>query len=387
MGKKITESEAIEKIKKLLVLKNQKLKTNLDFLGFVNNNWKGNTTKLILKCNKHNVVWETSSYNNFTKNNFVGCSKCRSESIAKFHGCSSEDAYRKVMKIHKDNLIYDYSKIKTTYTGSHNKVTITCLKHGDFKINYYVLLRGSQFGLCPKCLTERTIERSSISKNDAILTIRNKINYIKNKYNIDLEFLGFKEELEGLSIKNRISYSYLKLRCKKHNLIWDTTSYSNFIHSDCIFCPSCSKHKQMSNIERKCFESLKTIIKDRIILEQFHLNSIFDKITNNFRDIVVDFYIPDYNTFIEVDGEQHYKYIPSKYHKKGYQYYVDRINRDKCLVDYCLTNNINLLKIPWCDISNIDSIIEKYFTTGEDITTKVQPKLLPIKYEEKKLWM
>lgn len=49
--KKYTKEIAIEKVNKLIKQKNDN-GSDLEFLGFVDDKWIGNTTKLILKCNK-----------------------------------------------------------------------------------------------------------------------------------------------------------------------------------------------------------------------------------------------------------------------------------------------------------------------------------------------
>lgn len=379
MEKRLTEIEAIEKIKELIKIKKDLYGADISFLGF-NEDWKGNSTKLILRCNKHNIIWNTTSYNNFVRISMIGCPKCSKENRKNKTTLSPIEAYNKIVNIHKDDsLNYNYEKIKNTYSGLHKTVTITCKKHGDFTIKYSSLLNPNR-GICPKCRSERLIIRNSKSKEEAILDISNKIDSVKNIYGVELEFLGFKEELEGKSIDHCISDSHLILRCKLHDITWDTTQFNNFIHTNGVYCPSCSRKATMSGLEKICEESMNKILPNPKIQTQFHIDNILDTVTNSYRFIRADFYLPDYNTIVEVDGEQHYKYIP-KYHEKGYSYYNDRVNRDNCLVRYCKENSISLLRIPWCDISRIDDIIKSFFVDGKDITTKVDPILLPIKYE------
>lgn len=71
-----------------------------------------------------------------------------------------------------------------------------------------------------------------------------------------------------------------------------------------------------------------------------------------------DFYLYEYNLMIEYDGEQHYK--PMRYHKddeRNYQDFLKRQERDKIKNKYCEDNNIELLRIPYYEKENIDSII------------------------------
>ena len=75
-----------------------------------------------------------------------------------------------------------------------------------------------------------------------------------------------------------------------------------------------------------------------------------------------DFYLPKYDLMIEYDGEQHYK--PMRYHKdnedKNIEDFIKRQKRDEIKNNYCRDNNINLLRIPYYEKENIDSIIINY---------------------------
>ena len=72
-----------------------------------------------------------------------------------------------------------------------------------------------------------------------------------------------------------------------------------------------------------------------------------------------DFYLPDYNLIIEYDGEQHY--FPVNFggwdelelHKK----FKATQEHDQIKTQYCADNNINLLRIPYWEKQNIETII------------------------------
>lgn len=67
-----------------------------------------------------------------------------------------------------------------------------------------------------------------------------------------------------------------------------------------------------------------------------------------------DFYLPDYNCCIEYDGEQHYKSTKGWGGKEGLK---TRQQRDSIKNQYCLDNNIKLIRIPYTEY---DEINEKY---------------------------
>lgn len=75
-----------------------------------------------------------------------------------------------------------------------------------------------------------------------------------------------------------------------------------------------------------------------------------------------DFYLPQYNLFIEYDGQQHYELV---------RYYGSNIEENKCILKkvqehdkiknkYCKDNNINLLRIPYWETKNIETIINNH---------------------------
>ena len=96
--------------------------------------------------------------------------------------------------------------------------------------------------------------------------------------------------------------------------------------------------------------------------------------------IYVDFYIKELNLIIEYDGAQHFKFN-KYYHRDNYKTYINQVNRDKCLNEYCKSNSIKLLRISYKDNNRLEEVIKAFFVDGKDITTKADPILLPIKYE------
>ena len=64
-----------------------------------------------------------------------------------------------------------------------------------------------------------------------------------------------------------------------------------------------------------------------------------------------DFFIPQYNLLIEVDGAQHYKF--SKIFHKKRQDFLKAQERDRRKNSYALSHNISLYRIPYFEIENI----------------------------------
>lgn len=68
-----------------------------------------------------------------------------------------------------------------------------------------------------------------------------------------------------------------------------------------------------------------------------------------------DFYLPIYNTCIEFDGIQHYKSVRQFGGSKGF---ADCCNRDRAKNEWCLKNNVSLVRIKYDQISQIGEIIK-----------------------------
>lgn len=66
-----------------------------------------------------------------------------------------------------------------------------------------------------------------------------------------------------------------------------------------------------------------------------------------------DFYLPDYNTCIEFDGEQHFKY-KNNHGWNTKENYEKTKHRDEIKNKYCLENDINLIRIPYTDLEKLD---------------------------------
>lgn len=75
-----------------------------------------------------------------------------------------------------------------------------------------------------------------------------------------------------------------------------------------------------------------------------------------------DFYLPDYNLIIEYDGEQHY--MPVNFGQNDIKRMEEKLKitqeHDKIKNEYCEKHNINLLRIPYWEKQNIETIIYNY---------------------------
>lgn len=103
-------------------------------------------------------------------------------------------------------------------------------------------------------------------------------------------------------------------------------------------CPICRESKGERDV-RKSLEE-----KNISFIKQYRFPDCKDK-----RTLPFDFYLPELNTCIEYDGEQHFK---SKEQWGGESGFIDRQRKDEIKNEYCIKNNIKLIRL-----SNIKKLI------------------------------
>ena len=136
------------------------------------------------------------------------------------------------------------------------------------------------------------------------------------------------------------NYSDIDVECSKCGYQWNTYG-TNLLGGHA--CPICKS----STGERKV----------EWFLKKYKYKYIAQYSYNNCRDILplpFDFYLPEYNILIEIDGEQHYRPISfgckDKY--KILDNFYKQLNHDKIKNEYCKRNNIPLIRIPYYEIQD-----------------------------------
>lgn len=231
-----------------------------------------------------------------------GCRFCAIENDIKRKYMSQEQFIAKCKKIFPD---YDYSQV--IYTGTHHSVDVVCPKHGKFTILASNILANHG---CPRC-KQRTPTKESFVEAANIKHF-NEYDYSKAIY-----------------INNNIK---LEIICPKHGSFWSTPGN----HLAGKGCPKCKTSKGENKI-RDILNSLNIVF-----VEQKRFKDCKDK-----KPLPFDFYLEDYNTCIEYQGEQHYMPV-----KRGNQT-LEQLNEalkqvqfhDSIKRNYCKEKGIELLEI------------------------------------------
>lgn len=165
----------------------------------------------------------------------------------------------------------------------------------------------------------------------------NPINYISN-----LNLFGKRNNYPSLVIGscNSPTQNHTNLICEcecGEVFICDANSWKRNEKTRCNKCVA-----KLSNIERKV----------KLFLDEYKINYIHQKKfeeCKNKRPLPFDFYLPEYNICIEVDGEQHF-YDYSKFNKR--LNFEERKQNDLMKTNFCVENNIELIRLKYNIVRN-----------------------------------
>jgi hypothetical protein len=274
--------------------------------------------KVQITCFEHGDFLTNPSNHLYRKS---GCPKCANELASKRYSSNTEEFIQKARNVHGD--CYDYSR--AVYKNNSVKVSIRCIKHDII----FEQSPGNHLGGqgCPECGFERRVMNRTTPLTDYLKKASAKHN---NRY--DYTNVSESDYLSGK----------IRIICKDHGEFQQ--SKRDHLHNS-AGCPVCSLSKGELAVKR--------------VLESLNIPFIQQK---TFPDLYVskkncklkyDFFLPNNNLLIEYDGEQHFE---PRFDVTEEQFQQGKRN-DNLKDLYAKNNNIELLRIPYTDLSNIDSII------------------------------
>jgi hypothetical protein len=263
-------------------------------------NYSNNRTKIKIICPIHGIFKQTADKHSNRK-----------------HGCPSCGKTKKITKeyfLSKTNELYGdlFKYPNLSFDNCHDKIEIECTKHGSFYNKLHIHLKTNS---CIGCRKER---RFNEYKKQCEIIHNNKFDYTLTDFSI--------------------TTNSVQITCTKHGL------FEQLLHShkSGIGCPKCSTSRGETSI-------INYLIKKEIIY--FHQ----EVVTYLNKKHIFDFYLPNYNLFIEYDGEQHFKSID---YFGGDDEFKKIIHNDNLKNEYCKLNNINLLRIPYTEFKKIENILD-----------------------------
>lgn len=289
-------------------------------------NYMGAETKVCIICPKHGEFWQTPH------RHLMGdkCPKCSSRAQL-----NNDEFIRRAKTVHGDK--YDYSKVQ--YTTNGGKVCIICPEHGEFwqRASAHLLGQG-----CPKCsatgggLKNRLGQDNFIKRANEIH--RGKYDYSKTQY---------------VTITTPVI-----ITCPLHGDFQQTPNKHLQGHG----CPICGDKNNLTEI--RFFEDLKSVFGNVIYQKRFPFLSYGSGIQK------IDFYLPDYNVGVELNGRQHYVPVEKFGGEEGL-----KLTRARDLMKYsnCKKNGIKLFYYTPPNMkSYICDYFEKVYTSFDELITDIK---------------
>lgn len=274
---------------------------------FVLGEYVGSNTKILMKHNKCGSEYEVSP-SAFLQG--ARCPRCKG-GVRKTPKQFEHDFYC----VAKDNY-----KLLSVYKNSHTKVKVKHLACGNvYMVNPTAFLRGEG---CPQCFGNH--RRTQQEFEDIIYNLTENDYVVLSKYKNANTKVVFKHKICGKNF-SMTPYDFIG---SGHRCPWCFQSGSS--HGNSMIA------KVLNKLGIKYYR-------------EFKFSGCKSK-----RRLPFDFYLPDYNLCIEYDGKQHFD-RSSKF------YSTDLVKHDRIKDQFCLDNNINLLRIKYTydTLSSISKLVSE----------------------------
>ena len=298
---------------------------------------------------------------------------------------NSETFKEDVLAIYGDKYVFHWED----YKCKTSQIRVECKLHGEHKISADAILHGSACIYCNGRLYPKDwIKNAKAVHGDKYVYDESKPPRIKSdriRYKCPIH--GWQETRYDCHVDlkcgcpvcagypNKLSAEQRKAnwvkRCKKkYN---DRFDYSQFVYvnNDTKGLVTCKEHHYSYMIDPWmhlrgaggcpfCTGS-EGEVHIRTWLENHHINFVpqysipNENLFCKRKHLMVDFYLPDYRMFIEMNGEQHYKNI-AYFHQDSWTFEDQQI-RDESLRQYSKRHNVRLLVIKYDEIKKIPKIL------------------------------
>ncbi len=277
-------------------------------------------------------------------------------------------------------------KVIGEYTGASNKIKVMCNKcQYTWETRAVDLLRGHG---CPECSGNRHythdefvgIVASRVPTVEVVGTYKNTLTKIKKRckicgyewsslagnllhgegcpkcaYKLSRTTEEFIKEVSDINPDVVILGEYLgrtrsvPTRCNKCGYVWEPTADRLLSGYGCPHCKT-------SNGEKRIIRYLKAANIEYV--PQYKFDDC-----RNVIPLPFDFMIPSFNMLIEYDGEQHYRPVTfgGISESRAQEIYERTVLCDRIKDTYCKNHKIMLLRIPYTEYDNIESILDKHF--------------------------
>lgn len=347
--------------------------------------YKGRDTAVTLICPKHGefAIRPRTLLSKDKGKQPHGCWECCGMKKPALN--NSEMFKEKVLAIYDEKYVFHWED----YKCNTSLIRVECKLHGEHKVSVYSILHGGACGYCNGRLYPKDwIKNAKAVHGDKYVYDESKPPQVKSdriRYKCPIH--GWQESRYDCHVdqkcgcpacagySNILSTEQRKAnwvkRCKKkYN---DRFDYSQFVYvnNDTKGLVTCKEHHYSYMITPWghlrgaggcpfCTGS-EGEVHIRTWLENHHINFVpqypipNENLFCKRQHLMIDFYLPDYRMFIEMNGEQHYKYIAC-FHQDSWTFEDQQI-RDESLRQYSKRHNVRLLVIKYNEINNIPKIL------------------------------
>ena len=306
-------------------------------------------------------IW-TEEEINILKNNYKTMYDKDLAKLIPNHSLSSIATKRKDLGLHHDNPFrkkYTFSDVvneiqKRGYelisdsseyvNAAEQTIRYICPKHRDVGIQYTSLGHLKEGKGCWHCGLERTVNSKTKDLHDFESSAKSMCDQC------DFEYIG----VDRLNIngKNKVCIKFI---CNKHRAIGvQHMTYHNMFRDNVTSCKYCVDNKKYKFSYGEKAIKLFLDKNNYMYIQQYCFDDCRDKTYLPF-----DFYIPHKNAIVEYDGQHHY--YPINFNgmdnNEAESCWISTITHDQIKNDYCTKNNIKLIRIPFWEQKNIDSIL------------------------------
>lgn len=259
--------------------------------------YKNGRTPVTVICPYHGSFQVCPEYH-LRKSGTLGCPTCSKLAQNQKQTLSTERAIERFKAVHGD--AYDYTQV--VYASIHMSVTIVCKTHGPFEQTPNNHRKGMG---CPQCGRQRTAESQLKTTEQFVAKAKevhgNKYDYSKTVY--------------------ENSKKAVTITCPEHG-DFNQVPYVHLAKKGCRAC-SISASKVEARIAEWC-EAHQIVYKREVVIREFNKYKRFD------------FYFPEIDCYVEIDGVFHWLPICGKKRLEQQQ------ERDKLTNEWCAQHGINL---------------------------------------------
>lgn len=295
---------------------------------------------------------------------------------------------------------HSHSKFVSSKIVKHNQqrkiiVTFECECGNLFNVNVGDMI-GNVYILCNECIKKRrgvnkrkTLKAIQCLEDNGFVVIDKSQKYSINDYIEVIDAEGYKGFVTANKVSHGCSMSRFDIRVNQKHYIYNVNHWAEQqgIGAKCIeLCDVGSKRQGLKfvcdcgniftttiasfqNGKICCDECAKSISRYEKIfkdfLEENNIQYIYQYSLNQCRDILplpFDFFLPEYKLLIEIDGEGHYHpcYFNQIGDEKAEKTFIITKKHDKIKDEYCATNHLNLLRIPYTMFDK-DNTYQEFF--------------------------